>query len=122
MRARILSIYLPHRIADVELPPLSFTRIMLSVRSQFVLHVAIAREIRRLGRQALVLLADCEEDSAAEGLVEECWKWRDGIDIWINNAGADILTGDARIRDFDEKLARFWQIDVRATVQVWRRV
>ena len=39
-------------------------------------------------------------------------------DIWINNAGADILTGDAAGFEYDAKLDLLWRVDVLATVRL----
>ena len=44
------------------------------------------------------------------------------VDIWINNAGADVLTGDAAHWDFEDKLATLWAVDVRATMVLSRLV
>ena len=48
-------------------------------------------------------------------LVEAAWNWRP-IDIWINNAGTDVLTGEAADWSFEEKLAALWKVDVVATL------
>ena len=44
------------------------------------------------------------------------------IDVWVNNAGVDVLTGDAADWPFGEKLARLWEVDVRATIELSRAV
>lgn len=46
--------------------------------------------------------------------------WRSRIDIWVNNAGADLLTGAARELSFEDKLERLWRLDVSATVRLSR--
>jgi len=81
-----------------------------------------AEQIRRLGRQATVLVADLVETAGHAPLVEEAWRWRDGVDIWVNNAGADVLTGPAAGWSFEEKLEHLWHVDVRATVRLSRLV
>jgi 3-oxoacyl-[acyl-carrier protein] reductase len=81
-----------------------------------------ASEIRQLGRQALVAMADFEDPASLDSLVETACEWRNRIDMWINNAGADILTGDLAKQDFDQKLQRLWQIDVLATVRLSRQI
>jgi 3-oxoacyl-[acyl-carrier protein] reductase len=42
--------------------------------------------------------------------------------VWVNNAGADVLTGDAANRSFEDKLAMLWQVDVVATLRLSRKV
>ena len=49
--------------------------------------------------------------------------WADGpIDIWINNAGVDTLTGEAARWTFERKLEALWAVDVQATVFLSRAV
>jgi 3-oxoacyl-[acyl-carrier protein] reductase len=81
-----------------------------------------AAEIRAVGRNALILMADIANESQHESLVEQAWQWRDGVDIWINNAGVDVLTGENASLSFDEKLALLWQIDVASTIRLSRFV
>jgi 3-oxoacyl-[acyl-carrier protein] reductase len=39
-----------------------------------------------------------------------------GVDIWVNNAGADVLTGEPAGWSFPEKLQRLWEVDVQGTI------
>lgn len=80
---------------------------------------ATAAEIRALGRTTQVLIADLSQPAEQDRLVEEAWSWR-AIDIWVNNAGADVLTGPAANWSFAEKLASLWRVDVVATIQLSR--
>jgi 3-oxoacyl-[acyl-carrier protein] reductase len=81
----------------------------------------VAGRTRSLGREARVLLADLSEMSEQDSFVDAAWNWRP-IDIWINNAGADVLTGDAAHWSFEEKLASLWKLDVVATLRLSRAV
>ena len=81
-----------------------------------------AEAIRQLGRKTLVELADFAEPEAVAKFAEAAWDWRGGVDIWINNAGADILTGPAIKLTFEQKLELLWKIDVRATIQLSRQI
>jgi 3-oxoacyl-[acyl-carrier protein] reductase len=76
--------------------------------------------IDRLGREAHVVMADLAEPAARDGLLREAWNWRGRVDIWVNNAGADVLTGDAARWTFEQKLEYLWRVDVEATVQLAR--
>lgn len=80
-----------------------------------------AAEIRRQGSEARVLLADVADAAARVELVEAAWNWRP-IDIWINNAGADVLTGEAADWPFGQKLARLWEVDVLGTIFLSRLI
>ncbi|HEY2762058.1 MAG TPA: SDR family oxidoreductase [Pirellulales bacterium] len=79
-------------------------------------------EVARLGRQAHVLLADFHSEQAVAEFGAAAWNWRGAVDVWINNAGANILTGENRELDFQKKLQRLWQVDVLATIQLSKTI
>jgi 3-oxoacyl-[acyl-carrier protein] reductase len=81
----------------------------------------VAASIRSFGREARVVLAELGELAAQDRLIEASWSWRIP-DVWINNAGADVLTGEAANWPFDEKLAALWRVDVVATLRLSREV
>ena len=75
-----------------------------------------ARELASNGRRALVQRADIARE---EDITELARRARDGlgrVDVWINNAGADILTGDTGKLSPREKLELVLDVDVRGTV------
>ena len=78
-----------------------------------------ATEIRSLGRNCHVAVLDLAIAENHEKLVNEAWDWQN-VDVWINNAGADVLTGDAASWSFEKKLHYLWQVDVMATVRLSR--
>jgi 3-oxoacyl-[acyl-carrier protein] reductase len=82
----------------------------------------VRQKIRSLGVAAEVMLADLAAPGAAAALVDRAWNWRGGVDVWVNNAGADVLTGDDAGRTFDDKLAALWHVDVLAAVHLSRLV
>ena len=70
---------------------------------------------------AQYILADLRDDSECSRLVDFAWDLgKPGVDIWINNAGADTLTGDAAHWSFERKLQELWAVDVRATMLLSR--
>jgi 3-oxoacyl-[acyl-carrier protein] reductase len=81
---------------------------------------ATAEEVRRLGRQSLVILGDLSQAATCEALVRDAWAWHGVVDIWVNNAGADVLTGEAAKWDFARKLETLQAIDVAATMHLSR--
>lgn len=83
---------------------------------------AVVQAICDLGRQATLHLADLADKSAAESLVEASWAWQRRVDIWVNNAGADVLTGDASTWSFAQKLDSLWEVDVAGTIRLSRLV
>lgn len=76
----------------------------------------VAKSIRKMGRTAHVLLADLGDSKELPRFAEECEKALGGYNIWINNAGVDLLTGNAAKLEYQEKLARLFAVDVTATV------
>jgi 3-oxoacyl-[acyl-carrier protein] reductase len=80
-----------------------------------------ADAIRSLGREVRVLLADLSKPPEQDRLIEAAFSWR-AADVWINNAGADVLIGKAANWPFEEKLAALWQVDVVATLRLSREV
>jgi 3-oxoacyl-[acyl-carrier protein] reductase len=81
---------------------------------------AVAAEIRESGGQSHVLLADLADQKEQDTLFEQAWQWRSGVDVWVNNAGADVLTGPAAGGTFEEKLEQLWRVDVVATIRLAR--
>jgi 3-oxoacyl-[acyl-carrier protein] reductase len=75
-----------------------------------------ARELAATGRRVLVQRTDIarEEDIAVLG--REARQGLGRVDVWINNAGADILTGDAGKLSPRDKLDLVLAVDVRGTV------
>jgi len=75
-----------------------------------------AREVKALGRKAEVIRLDISQQEEIDRLVLQLKQRLRRVDVWINNAGADILTGEAveatRLRKLDTVLA----VDVRGTV------
>ena len=80
-----------------------------------------ANAVRRLGRESQVVLADLAAPAEQDQFAAAAWSWR-AVDIWINNAGADVLTGLAADWSFEEKLAALWRVDVVATLRLSRAI
>jgi 3-oxoacyl-[acyl-carrier protein] reductase len=79
----------------------------------------VSEAIRQLGRETKVLLADLSELAAQDKLVKAAWDWC-ATDIWVNNAGVDVLTSEAANWSFEEKLAALWKVDVVSTLRLSR--
>jgi 3-oxoacyl-[acyl-carrier protein] reductase len=84
--------------------------------------VSLAAEIAALGRNSTVLSADLSSAADLDTFAAAAWQWRSRIDIWINNAGVDVLTGDAALWPFEQKIAALWQVDVLATIRLSRLI
>jgi len=80
----------------------------------------VAAEIRKSGAPSEVLLADLACPVQQDRLIDRAWQWRSGVDIWVNNAGVDILTSEAAGWSFERKLEALWRVDVTATMRLGR--
>ena len=76
----------------------------------------------QLGCETHTIWSDLENEAGLQEMVEEAWGWKNGVDIWVNNAGADVLTGESAELDFSKKLDQLWKVDVRATVILSRLI
>jgi 3-oxoacyl-[acyl-carrier protein] reductase len=81
---------------------------------------AVSAECRALAGNSAVLDCDFTADLNATDFVSRAWLVWNGIDIWINNAGADLLTGAGAGLDYGTKLKRLYEVDVRATLLLAR--
>lgn len=82
----------------------------------------VARAIQGLGRRSLVLTADLSHEPTLEGFAQAAWDAWGGVDVWVNNAGADLLTGEDARLPYERKLARLLEVDVRGTILLSRWV
>jgi 3-oxoacyl-[acyl-carrier protein] reductase len=99
---------------------LAFARAGADVALTYRTNLAGARdveqEIRALGRRAVVLQLDVADDAAIRKAGPAAVASLGRLDAWINNAGADILTGPgAELQDV-EKLALLLSVDLRGTI------
>ena len=67
-------------------------------------------------------MADLHREEECQRLVRTAWEETGGIDIWVNNAGADTLTGEAGHWSFCGKLHELLAVDVTATLLLARDV
>jgi 3-oxoacyl-[acyl-carrier protein] reductase len=82
----------------------------------------VVAEVAACQAKGDLVLADLRDEAGGQRLVEEVWARSGPLDIWINNAGADTLTGDAGRWPFLRKLEELWLVDVRATILLSRDV
>jgi 3-oxoacyl-[acyl-carrier protein] reductase len=82
----------------------------------------LAGNIRELGRTAQVLLADLSDPEQLTWFAEQSLEMSGGCGIWINTAGADLVTGSGADLEYHEKLERLLALDVTATVALSKLV
>ncbi len=78
-------------------------------------------ELRAHGSDANGMLADLRDPNECKRLATGAWS-NQGVDIWVNNAGADLLTGDAPGWPFERKWAELMAVDVTATMSLSRSI
>jgi 3-oxoacyl-[acyl-carrier protein] reductase len=76
----------------------------------------VAREVGALGRHAVVLPLDVTDEASIRDLGSTARDALGRLDVWINNAGADILTGPGAALSAVEKLDLLLAVDLRGTV------
>ncbi len=69
-----------------------------------------------------LLAADLSTAEGCTAIVEDAFVALGGVDVWVNNAGADILTGDAAQWSVERKLDALVDLDLRATIRCSRLV
>jgi 3-oxoacyl-[acyl-carrier protein] reductase len=76
----------------------------------------VGREIAALGRRVVVLRLDLADEESVSSVGPAAKAALGRIDAWINNAGADILTGDGASLSRVEKLDVLLRVDLRGTM------
>ena len=74
------------------------------------------RDIENLGRRARAIRLDLTDAASVDALAGGARSAIGGVDAWINNAGADVLTGPGALLSTVEKLDLLMRVDLRGTV------
>jgi 3-oxoacyl-[acyl-carrier protein] reductase len=90
-------------------------------RNRAAAEAAVA-QLHAAGARSRFLLSDLRKKEECLLLVRQAWEESGGLDIWVNNAGADTLTGKAGRWSFARKLRELLAVDVTATVLLARLV
>src|SRR3954454_25175397 len=77
---------------------------------------AVAQRIGALGGRAHVAQADLGGRASCEALVAQAREQLGALDVWVNNAGADVLTGEAAEWDWERKLDVLLAVDLKGTI------
>ena len=74
------------------------------------------------GVAATMVMADLSDPVQRQRAIAEALNWRGVPHVLINNAGLDVLTGEAKHWSFEEKLSRLWSMDVMGTIAMSREL
>jgi 3-oxoacyl-[acyl-carrier protein] reductase len=90
--------------------------VLVTHRDSAVGASAVTERIARLGGRALIAQADLGTRDGCEALVAQALERLGGLDVWVNNAGADVLTGEAADWGWERKLDVLLAVDLKGTV------
>ena len=76
----------------------------------------VADAIAGRGGRALVAQADLGTREACERLVAQARDELGRLDVWVNNAGADVLTGEPAAWEWERKLDALVAVDLKGTI------
>jgi NAD(P)-dependent dehydrogenase (short-subunit alcohol dehydrogenase family) len=82
--------------------------------------MAVAAEAASRGVTAQVVLADLKQPAECDRLVMRAFETWPDVNVWVNNAGVDTLTGDAAHWPYERKLEELFAVDVAATMRLGR--
>jgi 3-oxoacyl-[acyl-carrier protein] reductase len=75
-----------------------------------------------LGAGHPLLQADLSTADGCVAIVERAFDALQTVDVWVNNAGADVLTGEAAHWPAERKLDALLEVDLKATIRCSRLV
>ena len=81
---------------------------------------SLVEEITSIGVQAYALQGDIAIRDQVSRLVQEARDFAPEVDIWVNNAGADILTGEGAVLAEEAKLEKLINVDLKGTMNCCR--
>jgi 3-oxoacyl-[acyl-carrier protein] reductase len=90
--------------------------VLVTYRSSEDAARAVASGIEQRGGRALVARADLGTRAGCETLVADARERLGGLDVWVNNAGADVLTGEEAEWDWERKLDLLLAVDLKGTI------
>ena len=74
------------------------------------------------GQEHPLLQADLSTLPGCTAIVQGAFTALEQIDVWVNNAGADVLTGEGRSWSQERKLEALVDVDLKATIRCSRLV
>jgi 3-oxoacyl-[acyl-carrier protein] reductase len=90
-------------------------RVVVNYARSRELAQAVAAEIVATGGDALAVRADISRADEVERLLASALETHGRIHAWVNNAGADILTGDARSWPAERRWDAVMNVDLKGT-------
>lgn len=91
-------------------------RVVVNYNNSVARAETVVNEIRSNGGHAVAIQANVGHPDQIENLIRTTQAEFGIIDIWVNNAGADILTGSGAKLSDEEKLHQLIEIDLKGTI------
>lgn len=83
---------------------------------------AVVEHNRQIGVDSVAFGCDFRHTDDLREFLDAAWNHWHGLDGWVHNAGADLLTGAAANFNYAEKLNELWKVDVAATVLITKEI
>ncbi len=80
------------------------------------------QELEQTGATTTAVFGDFSQTTNWDDFVGQAWNWKGHIDVWVNNAGGDVLTGEWSKRSFEQKLDYLLSTDVKSTLMLSRAI
>ncbi len=77
----------------------------------------VSAAVEALGVRAIHLRADISDPDALSALVQHAWDWQGHVDLWVNNAGVDVLSGPKWRQRWEERLDQLIKTDLWGVVR-----
>jgi 3-oxoacyl-[acyl-carrier protein] reductase len=90
--------------------------VLLTYRGSAEAAAAVAERIAARGGDAAPVQADLGTRAGCDALVHHARERLGGFDVWVNNAGADVLTGEAATWEWERKLDILLAVDLKGTI------
>lgn len=82
----------------------------------------VVKQIQDRGRKSIAISADLSDLGCYSTFIDQAFQEWGALDLWINNAGVDLLTGADSKLDYAQKLDKLFEVDVRGTVLLSQEV
>ncbi|TWU55806.1 SDR family NAD(P)-dependent oxidoreductase [Rubripirellula reticaptiva] len=110
------------RAIAIGLAHAGVSRIAVHYRKNLLGAQQTAFAIEETGATAVAIPADLADPEHGRRLIDRAFDELGPIQTWVNNAGADVLTGDAGAWNFERKLKHLMDVDVIGTIGLSRQV
>ncbi|MEM7027718.1 MAG: SDR family oxidoreductase [Pseudomonadota bacterium] len=77
----------------------------------------VVEDIKHTNGKAMAIQADMRDEKQIHSLINQTKEAFGKIDAWVNNAGADILTGEGAQANFQQKLHQLIEVDLKGTMK-----